>query len=121
MRKREDGQATVEFALVIPILILLIFGMMDFGWLFFNKLQINNASREGARYAAIHWEETNWAADTETVVTSFAPDTNVNIVQGPAQVTVTASKNVAVLTGITSTILGGNSVNLSASCTMRLE
>lgn len=121
MRKREDGQATVEFALVIPILILLIFGMMDFGWLFFNKLQINNASREGARYAAIHWEETTWDTDTETVVTSFAPGTHVNINKGSAQVTVTADKDVAVLTGITSTILGGSSVNLSASCTMRLE
>ena len=37
LRKSQCGQAMVEMALVLPILVLLIGGIMDFGWLFYNK------------------------------------------------------------------------------------
>ncbi|MCR5835852.1 MAG: pilus assembly protein [Lachnospiraceae bacterium] len=43
----------VEFALVLPILIALVCGIMDFGWLFFNYLSLQNATREGARRACV--------------------------------------------------------------------
>jgi Flp pilus assembly protein TadG len=47
--KREDGAAAVEFALVLPILIVLVFGIIEFGLALYNKEVITNASREGAR------------------------------------------------------------------------
>jgi len=53
--KKENGQAMVEFALVLPILLLLVAGIIDFGWLYYNQLTANNASREAARYIAIHY------------------------------------------------------------------
>ncbi|HBC32331.1 MAG TPA: hypothetical protein DC024_13950 [Clostridiales bacterium] len=53
--KKESGQAMVEFALVLPILLLLIGGIIDFGWIFHNQLATNNASREAARFIAIHY------------------------------------------------------------------
>lgn len=118
--RKENGQATVEFALVLPILILLIFGIMDFGWLFYNKLEINNASREGARYAAIHWNESNYQSDTTNLVLSYASGATVVVTPNGAEVTVSVNKDVNVLTGVTATIIG-DSVNLSASCTMRKE
>ena len=46
------GAAAVEFAIVAPLLFVLIFGIIEFGAILYNKSVITNASREGARYAA---------------------------------------------------------------------
>ena len=45
------GQALVEFALVIPVLMLILLACIDFGRIMFSYIQINNAAREGAAYA----------------------------------------------------------------------
>lgn len=50
---RRKGQSLVEFALVLPFLIALVMGIIEFGWLTKNQLTINNAAREGARTAAL--------------------------------------------------------------------
>ena len=39
----------VEFAIVLPLLLILVFGVIEFGIMFFNKAVVTNASREGAR------------------------------------------------------------------------
>ena len=49
----EEGAAVVEFALVMPILALIIFGIIDFGRAFYTVNNIISAVREGARYGAI--------------------------------------------------------------------
>src|SRR5258706_3512507 len=49
-RKKSRGQALVEFALVLPILLLLLFGTIDFGWIMFNYVSLYNVLREGIRY-----------------------------------------------------------------------
>lgn len=36
--RKEDGQAMVEFALILPIFLLILCGIIDFGWLFYNQL-----------------------------------------------------------------------------------
>ncbi len=45
----EKGIAAVEFAIVLPLLVTLIFGIIEFGLVMYNKQVITNASREGAR------------------------------------------------------------------------
>jgi Flp pilus assembly protein TadG len=52
-RKRRAGQSLVEFALVVPFLLVLLLGIMEFGWFMKNELTVSNAAREGARYAVI--------------------------------------------------------------------
>jgi Flp pilus assembly protein TadG len=47
--KNQKGAAAVEFAIVLPFLVLLVFGMIEFGILYYNQQVITNASREGAR------------------------------------------------------------------------
>jgi Flp pilus assembly protein TadG len=47
----QEGSAAVEFAVVLPILILLLAGFFDFGWLFYWQHSASNASRAGVRYA----------------------------------------------------------------------
>lgn len=49
VRSSEGGTAMVEFAIVLPLLLLLVFGMIEFGLLIYNKQILTNASREGAR------------------------------------------------------------------------
>ena len=45
----QNGAAAVEFAIVLPLLLILVFGIVEFSILFYNKAMITNASREGAR------------------------------------------------------------------------
>jgi Flp pilus assembly protein TadG len=49
----EDGAAAVEFALVVSLLFVLLFGIMEFGLAFFELQNLRSATREGARAAAI--------------------------------------------------------------------
>jgi Flp pilus assembly protein TadG len=51
--RRQDGQAFVELAIVLPILVLLIFGITQFGLAFRNYIAITDAARVGARAAAV--------------------------------------------------------------------
>lgn len=48
----EEGAAAVEFALILPLLILLVLGGMDLGHAYYLKHLITTASREGARYGS---------------------------------------------------------------------
>jgi Flp pilus assembly protein TadG len=50
---RTDGQAFVEFALVLPVLVMLLIGILQFGLAFHNYLSITDATRVGARAAAV--------------------------------------------------------------------
>ncbi len=118
--QKEKGQSTVEFALTLPILIILVFGIIDFSWLFYNKIEVNNASREGARYAIVHHAEASYVADTQAHVASFTDGANVTVVSNGDQITVTVSKRTKVLSGLTSTFLG-EYVDLTSDCTMRKE
>jgi len=52
--KDHKGQSLVEFALILPILLILVLGAMDIGRLFFTKTVITNAAREGANHLAYH-------------------------------------------------------------------
>ena len=51
--RNQRGQAMVELVLILPILLLLLFGIVDFGRIYASNLVINNAAREGARAAAL--------------------------------------------------------------------
>lgn len=52
-RKSQRGAAALEFALVVPVLILLVFGIVDFGNVMNAQSVVANAAREGARSAAL--------------------------------------------------------------------
>ena len=49
-RYRDGGQAIVEFALALPLILLLVFGIIEFGYLLFSFSSVNTASRDAARY-----------------------------------------------------------------------
>ncbi len=51
--KRKRGQAMVEFALVLPIFMLVLSGILDFGFALYTRMTVINAAREGARAAVM--------------------------------------------------------------------
>ncbi len=51
-RQRERGSAIVEFALILPVLTMLLLGMLTGGMALFHKQQVTSAAREAARYGA---------------------------------------------------------------------
>lgn len=52
-RGRDDGAAAVELALVLPILLLVVFGIISFGIIFAQQLAVNNGVRQGVRSAVV--------------------------------------------------------------------
>ena len=48
--RAERGAIAVEFAIIFPVLILLVFGIIDFGHAWYMRHMMSDASREGARY-----------------------------------------------------------------------
>jgi len=65
------GQALVEFALILPVLLLLIFGTIDAGRLVFTYNTVSNAARDGARVAIVNQSTTGTNTCDTTVATAY--------------------------------------------------
>lgn len=63
---RERGAAAVELAIIMPLLLLFIAGIVDFGRYFLTEIQLTNAAREGARVAVIEEPAANVVLRVET-------------------------------------------------------
>jgi Flp pilus assembly protein TadG len=66
--ERDRGSAAVEFAIVVPLLLVLVLGIINFGTWFGQQLSLNAAVREGARAAVV--PATGRTADVTTLVRS---------------------------------------------------
>ncbi len=69
--KCRKGAAAVEFAIIAPLLFTIIFGIIEFGLLFYDKQVITNASREGARYGILWAPNRPTVAEIEAKVASY--------------------------------------------------
>jgi Flp pilus assembly protein TadG len=86
LRKTEFGQALVEFTLILPIFLLLLFSLVDFGRGFYTWLLVTNAAREGARIAAVQSD----AATVQTrIYESFCKNYPSDCGLDPAKLTTT--------------------------------
>lgn len=126
LQKNEKGQALVELALVLPLLLALLCGIIDFGWIYYNQITLTNAAREGARYAVIHYDPAaGWKDEAVNKMLSsmVGVKSATAVVTDPVEQQITAyvSAEPRILTGFTSTILGKQTIKLNSSCTMRLE
>ena len=66
--RSDRGQTMVEFALIMPVLCMVLFAIIQFGILFNDYLSLTDATRVGARKAAVSRTATNPAAVTETAL-----------------------------------------------------
>src|SRR5262245_53057134 len=73
--RNEQGQSMTEFALVLPILALLLFGIIQFGIVFNNYVQLTDATRAGARKAAVSRHSNDPRGDCRSaVIQSVGPN-----------------------------------------------
>ncbi|MGF6726260.1 Flp pilus assembly protein TadG [Paraburkholderia sp. GAS41] len=67
-RERQSGAALVEFALVLPVLFLVLFGAVQFGWLINNYLMLTNAASVGTHLLASERGYSSPYSDTQAAV-----------------------------------------------------
>jgi Flp pilus assembly protein TadG len=72
--RSEHGQSVTEFALALPILAMLLFAVIQFGIAFNNYVTLTDATRAGARKAAVGRQSANPVGDCQTAVRSSASD-----------------------------------------------
>jgi Flp pilus assembly protein TadG len=130
--KSEEGAIAVEMAILLPILVLLLFGSIEFGALLYNKHVITNASREGARAGIVAQSPKPTSSEITAIAQDFVQNniiyfgspgaTSVTVTNAgaafPADLTVTVSYayNFLVLRN-----LGFGPVNLQSTTVMRME
>jgi Flp pilus assembly protein TadG len=56
-KKKERGAVAVEMAILLPLLLLILIGIMEFGRVLNVQVSLTQAAREGARYAAVHYQD----------------------------------------------------------------
>ncbi len=106
-RASERGAVAVEFALLAPVLISLLLGIMEFGRAYNVQVSLSNAGREGARVMAISNDQTAAKTAAENAAVSLSPGlTDANFTfSSPScttgsQMTVTINYTLNTLTGI---------------------
>jgi Flp pilus assembly protein TadG len=123
--KKQRGQSLVEFALIAPLFLLLVFGIVDFGIAFYSWITITNAAREGARLGAVQGTEAEITSRVNAATDHLDPD-DLDIVvtnaEGPPgeAVSVEIDYDYNLVTPLAG-ILGLSTVNISSTSTMRLE
>jgi len=80
--RRSRGQSLIEFALVLPMLLVLIISAIEIGRLFFTKIVVTNAAREGAYYYATNPSSVDLGAlriQAEQAARAEAQNSGVNV------------------------------------------
>lgn len=80
MRRGEKGAVAVELALLLPILMLLLFGIIEFGIIFNRYTSVAHAAREGVRQLSVGGSAVTDEIEAETKATDSAPDLGPDIV-----------------------------------------
>jgi Flp pilus assembly protein TadG len=78
LRGERRGATVVETALVFIPLSMFVFAVFEYGWLLMNWNVLNNAAREGCRYALANNTDPTLSADVQSTVTTFMAGENAN-------------------------------------------
>ena len=134
----QKGASAVEFALILPLLMLILWGIIEFSLLLYNKQVITNASREGARAGIVAQNPRVTDGEIVGVVNSYCATYLVTFGGGvlsvttgapgtsfgqPLTVTVTYPYQFLVFHNIANTFFGGSfgTIPLTAVTVMRYE
>ena len=106
-RRDERGAAVVEFALILPVLVLFVFGIIQFGQAYSARIELTSAVREGARLAALgNTTEAAVAQATKAAAKGLnANDIQVTYTASPGSSCAGASSTTTVLVTTTSTTM----------------
>ncbi len=103
----ERGAAAVEFAILLPLLLMLVLGTLEFGRAYNAQITLTNAARDGVRVMAIANDPNgartaakNAAASVSTTISDGDVKLSTNTCSTGAQVTLTIHYNLSTITGI---------------------
>jgi len=124
--KNQKGQALVEFTIILPILLLLVMGIFQFGMMINSYLTIQNAVREGARVAIVgstdteiiqQMKQTSPALNSNQLSINITPSQQMR--RSGEALTIKASYQYQMTVPIISNLFG--QVTLNAQTSMRME
>ncbi len=130
-RKKQEGASLVEFSVIAPLFVVLLFGLVEFGMAIYDKGVLTNASREGARFGVVYSNprktETEIRNKVQTYLTNagFTDTATINVTGAGGnsgaslQVTVTYPYHFTVLPNFVSGLTG--TMNLTANTIMLME
>jgi Flp pilus assembly protein TadG len=107
----EQGQATVEFAIVLPILAFLLFAIIQFGLVFNNYITLTDAVRAGARTGAVSRTASSPSTTTMNKVKAAA----VNLDQTSFNLNCGTASQVSLCVTVTSTWLPGADLTVTGT------
>jgi len=124
--RRERGQEALEFALIFPILFLILMGIFDMGRVTYYYSLLHNIAREGARYGTVFPDDgAGIQAAIEALAVGVDPATlviTVTVDEGAGIIQVAVAYDMPLVTPLIGTFFGGsNVVPISSQATMRLE
>ena len=116
-RKRDDrGAVMVEFAIVLPVLLLILLGIIEFGRAYNTQVSIQAAAREGARELALRHTSTEVVSATR----DGAPSVDIDSIgQNPCPATGDGKAKVTITEEYSFLALPFGSIDLEASGVMR--
>lgn len=128
--RKERGAAMVEFALVVPLLVLLVMGVVDFGRAYHVQTSVSNAAREGVRVMALTNDATrartaaiNAASILSPALTpsqiAFSSSAGTSTCGTGLQMTTTVTYSTTYITPLPGMIGAGKTITLTGKGTMR--
>ena len=123
-RRRERGQELVEFALILPLLLLLMVGIFEFGYVVFAYNTLSNAVREGARFGSVQPADETGILERAQRLTIGLDSTKLtwdvdDSVSG--RVSVSVEYEHTLFTGFLLQAFGGDTLTLRAASSMGVE
>jgi Flp pilus assembly protein TadG len=126
LSRSRRGQAVLELALILPLLLLLLFGIVESGRLGNAYLAVTHAARHGVRQGAVGASDQE-IADSVRAAASPLAGTNISVQVSPTQrrtgqdITVTVNYPLRLYMPLADQIFGRNPLIVSSSLTMRVE
>lgn len=116
----QRGSAVVEFALVVPLVLALLFGVVEVALVARSQLLVIGAAREGAREAAASPDPAAATQAARSVLGERGASVRISV-RRPAVVGKAARVTVTMPYRIAAPLFGGLSVDLTGSASMRVE
>lgn len=127
-RENEDGASLVEFAIILPLLIVMLFGILEASWAFAQQNDVRHGTREAARLAAVNHGDVQAVAQeacarmdivypATTPIVTITPISTDGFTGGLAQITI--SSTYQTITGMLDGIFG--SLDIESTIEFRIE
>lgn len=122
--KNNKGQSVVEFALIVPILLLLVFGIVEFGYAFYNKSVMEHAARSTLRMASVGKDISQVAQNAQNSIEPLLGEVTASTSEGGGDTTIILSPSsgnsmtVNITPSYSSSLKTGDSMSISIFYTL---